>query len=206
LPEGHFINLKHDVDFSLANFANVLNCEKSEDVVETHRKKACFKQGVLWPCMYHLRMLAHSQSWRNEQNRKLLAESVNRLSTFSQSGVDVYTYKRGQFISSCWSFLFRSVTEGSIQGEIVSPSWFDLMELYARCGIINHVPLLENEYKTMLTLVNDNLHLNFKCATQKNAFYWWPYGGIALETDWRTKLRIQCDLLFRILLIMHYSN
>ncbi|MCL2198844.1 MAG: hypothetical protein FWB80_07965 [Defluviitaleaceae bacterium] len=206
LPEGHFIDLKYDVDFSLANFANVLNYEKSEEVVETHRKKASFKQGVLWPCMYHLRMLAHSQSWRSEQNRTLLAESINHLSTFSQSGVDVYTYKRGQFISPCWSFLFTSITGGSIQDEIVRPSWFDIMELYARCGIVNHVPVLKNEYETMLTLIDGDLNLNFKSCKKRNSFYWGPYGGIALETDWRSKLKAQCDLMFRILLIIHYAN
>ncbi|MCL2408106.1 MAG: hypothetical protein FWC96_00615 [Oscillospiraceae bacterium] len=206
LPKGHFIDLKHDVDFSLANFANVLNYEKSEDAVDTHRRKACFKKGVLWPCMYHLRMLAYSQSWRSEQNKSLLAECVSRLSTFSQSGVDVYTYKRGQFISPCWSFLFTSITDGSINDEVVSPSWFDIMELYARCGILNRVAVLKNEYEAMLTLIDEDLNLNFKCSTTKNSFYWSPYSGIALETDWRNKLKVQCDVLFRILLIMHYSN
>ena len=207
IPENHFIDLKHDVEFSLANFANVLNYEKSEDAIETHRKKACFKQGVLWPCMYHLRMLAHSQSWRNEQNQTLLANSVNRLSTFSQSGVDVYTYRRGQFISPCRSFIFTNITAGdSITNEVVSTSWFDIMELYARCGIINRVPALKNEYDALLTLIDKDLNLGFKCCTKKNSFYWGPYGGIALETDWRSTLKVQCDILFRVLLIMHYSN
>jgi len=207
VPKGHFINLKHDVGFSLANFANVLNYENSEDAIETHRKKACFKQGVLWPCMYHLRMLAHSQSWRNEQNKMLLAKSVNHLTTFSQSGVDVYTYRRGQFISPCWSFIFTSITaDDSITNGVVGTSWFDIMELYARCGIINRIPVLKNEYDTMLTLIDEDLRLSFKCCTKKNSFHWGPYGGIALETDWRSTLKVQCDILFRILLIIHYSN
>jgi len=47
LPKNHFIDLKHDVDFSLATFANVLNFTNAEDAIETHRKKAHFKQGVL---------------------------------------------------------------------------------------------------------------------------------------------------------------
>lgn len=36
----------------------------------------------------------------------------------------------------------------------------------------------------------------------KYALGWSPYFSFALEEDWRTKNRQQCDILFRILMIM----
>lgn len=35
---------------------------------------------------------------------------------------------------------------------------------------------------------------------------WSPYFGAQLETDWRAKVRRQCDITFRALLIMHYAG
>jgi hypothetical protein len=62
LQKNSIVDLKHDIDFSLKTFANVLNYRNVEDVIDTHRKKLCFKKDVIWPCVYHLRILAHSQA------------------------------------------------------------------------------------------------------------------------------------------------
>lgn len=32
---------------------------------------------------------------------------------------------------------------------------------------------------------------------------WGPYSGLQLETDWRAKVRKDCDITFRALLILH---
>lgn len=34
---------------------------------------------------------------------------------------------------------------------------------------------------------------------------WGPYFGAQLKTDWRAKIRRQCDITFRALLIAHYA-
>ena len=206
LPKNDFIDLKHDIDFSFATFTNVLNFARAEDAVESHRKKPCFKQDVLWPCIYHLRILAHSQGWRNKEKIPLLCESVNHLSALSHSGDDVYTYKKGQYISPCWAFIFMPILGGSIKDEVVSSSWFDIMELYARCGVVKQVVALINEYEALLALVDNDLTLNFGFNKTKNEFLWSPYHGIALEENWKTKHKLQCDLLFRILIIIHYAE
>jgi hypothetical protein len=35
---------------------------------------------------------------------------------------------------------------------------------------------------------------------------WGPYAGLQLETDWKSNIRRDCDITFRALLILHYSN
>jgi len=35
---------------------------------------------------------------------------------------------------------------------------------------------------------------------------WGPYYGMKLEVDWKSKIRKACDITFRALLIVHYSE
>ena len=80
----------------------------------------------------------------------------------------------------------------------------DLMELFARCKVVNKVAFLKSKYEHLISLVDDDLNVNYKIASSERA--WGPYGGYALEEDWRTKNKKKCDALFRILLIIHYSG
>lgn len=204
MPKNDIIDLKYDIDYSLKTFANVLNYKNADDVVYRRRNKLCFKEGVLWPCIYNLRILAHSQGWRNESNIALLAESVERLFSFPQSGEGVYTYINGQLISPCMPFIHRPILDPANNKTLIT-MWFEIMELFARCGIVKKVTSLKKEYKNMLSLINDNLNMNIK-PDRCSSHYWSPYFGIALEEDWKSKNRLKSDLLFRILLIIHYTE
>lgn len=201
LPQNDFINLKYDIDFSFNTFSDVLNYISLDDVIDKSRKKLCFKSGVMWPCLYHLRMLAHSQGWRNEQKISLLADSVNHLFSFPQSDEMVYTYVKGQYVGPCFAFIHA---QGKILGvENVDNISLDILELFARCGIVKKVEILKNKYDHILSLIDDNLNIDLYVDKQKS-FGWSPYFGFALEEDWKVRKKIQCDLLFRALLIIHY--
>jgi len=197
-PENENIDINHDVDFSFKTFANVINYESPDDAIETHRRKANFKQGVLWPCMYDLKVLAHSKGWRSEINVSLLADTVSHLLSFPQTGVDVYTYINGQFYAPCWAFIYNSIFNGTVRD-------FDTLELFARCGIVKQAAALKMKYDELLSLVDENLYLNIAVDKRKD-FKWGPYYGFAIEENWKNEVKIQCDLLFRILMIMHYTG
>ena len=105
-------------------------------------------------------MLAHSHGWRNERNISLLADSVDRLFSFPQSDEMVYTYVKGQYVGPCFAFIYW---QGKIlhREEEVS-AFLDLMELFARCGIVKKVEELKNKYEYLLSLIDDNLNVNTK--------------------------------------------
>jgi hypothetical protein len=201
LPENDYIDLKHDIDFSLKTFLNVLNYTDLDDVVDTSRRKLCFKQGIIYPCSYDLRMLAHSQGWRNKESISALADSLNHIFSFAHNREKmIYTYKKGQYISPCLAFIHNQIYCLGLMGDDYIN--FDLTERFARCGIIQQVDFLKSKYERLLSLVNDDLTVDYKITSRERD--WSPYGGFALEEDWKTKIRKQCDLLFRILLITHY--
>lgn len=206
LAENSFINLKHDIYYSLKTFFNVLNYSHIDDAVDTERKKLCFKSGVLWPCMYDLRMLAHSQGWRNEKNISMLADSLNKLFSFPQYDKMVYTYKKGQFVGPAFAFIHQQMKIlNFMKDEVAETTWFDMMELFARCGVVKKVGFLSSKYESLPMLIDDNLNVHIN-VDKRRGHGWSPYFGIALEEDWKEKRRIQCDLLFRILLIIHYTE
>lgn len=201
LAKNHFINLKHDIDFSFNTFSNVLNYFSLDDVIDTNKKKLCFKPGILWPCLYHLRMLAHSQGWRNEQSISLLADSVNRLFSFPQSDEMVYTYVKGQYVGPCFAFIHA-------QGKILDLDSeknisLDLLELFARCGIVKNVAILKSKYEYLLSLIDDNLNVDLY-VDKRESRNWSPYFGFALEEDWRKtkKNNVIFYLEFYLLYIM----
>ena len=207
LPSNDFIDLKHDIDYSFNTFINVLNYENLDNVIDTHRKKLCFKAGLRWSCLYDLRMLAHSQGWRNEKNTSLLADSVSRLFSFPQTNEMVYTYIKGQYKGPCFAFIYWQMQAlGIIKDDNLEAAWFEIMELLARCGVIKQVALLSNKFDYLLSLIDDDLTIKNINVDKRKSHGWSPYFGIALEEDWKEKIRLQCDLLFRVLLIIHYND
>jgi len=203
LFQNNFINLKHDIDYSFKTFLNVLNFTDVSEVIDTHRKKPCFKPGVLWPCMYDLRMLAHSRDWRSEKNISLLADSVSCLFSLPHSREEmVYTYIKGQFTGPCFAFINWQFRIVQYYAERIT---LEIMELFARCGVVNQVEVLKNQYNSLLMLIDENFNVNIDEAKQKN-YGWSPYFGFALEENWKSEIKRRCDILFRVLLIIHFTE
>ena len=203
LLANDFIDLQSDIEFSLKTFQSVLDLDFPNGVLDTHRKKLCFKPNVLWPCLYHLRMLAHSQNWKTDESISMLAESITKLHALPQSDEMVYTYKKGQYVGPCFAFVYaQGKTLGANDEKDIS---LDLLELFARCGIIKKAKKLKAKYDYMLSAIDADLNVNID-VNKHQSRNWSPYFGYALEEDWKTSTKMKCDLLFRILLIIHYTE
>ena len=203
LPPNPWIHLAHDVDVSFRTFTNVLNFHSLDQVVDTTQRKLCFQPGMAWPCSYDLRMLAHSQGWRGPSHVALLAQALNHLFSFPHAEDKmVYTKIKSQYKSPCLAFIHNQM----FCLGMMDPGYFnfDLMELFARLGVMDQVPFLKNKLDWLLGQIDHQLNIRYKPpAGERN---WGPYGGYALEDDWKSKTRKQCDLLFRVLLILHYGG
>ena len=135
--------------------------------------------------------------------KNVQAEALNKLFSFEHDREKmVYTKIKNFYKGPCLAFIHNQIyCLGLMDENYIN---FDLMELFARCGVVKQVDFLKNKYEYLLTLVNDDLSVNYKVSARERD--WGPYGGFALEEDWKTKTRKQCDLLFRILIIMHYAE
>ena len=174
LPKNDYIDLKYDINHWFKTFVNVLNYSNMDDVIDAHKRKLRFKDGVLWPCSYDLRMLAHSHSWRTLSNTSLLVDSLNKLFSFKHEREKmVYTKIKSFYKAPCLAFIHNQIyCLGLMNKSYVN---FDLMELFARCGVVKRVGFLKTKYDHLLSLVND-----VKCTPLSNTNF---------------KFQVDCELL-----------
>lgn len=208
LPPHAEIHLPYDVNRSFEAFCGVLAVDDVSAILRPHGKKLVFTDGTVWPCIYDLRPLAFSRGWRGEEQYRVLGESVKKLFRFPQEGPGVYSYAKlitgRQVMGPCFAFIHRPVLEPFSKGA-AHAGWFDKMELFARCGVVHRVPELMGEYERLLYSIDDDGICTL--PVQKQYFQKWsPYFGLALEPDWKTKTRRNCDVTFRALMIAHYTE
>lgn len=179
------IDLNFDIDFSVQAFRSVLNVNTPDEIIEMRRGKPCFKKGVQWPCIYHLRILAFSEGWRNKENMDLIGESISSLYEFPSVGF-VYTYYYGQLKGPCMTFVHNTPINETLADGTVGGMYFDRLELLARCGALTRVEALKKEYELLMNSLDEHAFFTMKVHS-KYALGWSPYFGFALEEDWRTK-------------------
>lgn len=84
-------------------------------------------------------------------------------------------------------------------------TYFDRVEWLCRCGLAPYLEALQRE----LEILRDNISEDGICMApiaenQLKGFS--TYVGQQLEADWKTSTREFCEIIFRALLIMHYSE
>lgn len=198
------IDISQDIDCSLKSFLNVLNYSSIDEVVSQNKNgKYCFKKDLLlWPCNYHLKILAFTKSWRTAENIRQLAKSIEHLLSFSDFNYPVYTKVKG-YPKAPYDAFIRPIEKFDVQK--VKGTWFEKMELFARCGIIPHSTRLLDEMSLLKETINDE----GVCQTYiDEPFFknWGPYSGLKLEENWHKETKKQCDITFRALLIMNYAE
>jgi hypothetical protein len=114
----------------------------------------------------------------------------------------IYTNIKGFYKSPCLAFIHNQIYCLGFLDEQYIP--FEELEWFARCGVVKRVDYLNSLYERLLSHIDENLNINYKINPYSRN--WQKYSGFALEADWKSKIRKQCDLLFRILLIIHYAE
>lgn len=197
--------VKEEIKKAIEGFKFILSIGSVNDIVKKYKNKNVFKEGVKWPSIYHLRLLAFTKSWRTDENIKIIINSVKKLVEFSPIPEIKLLYK-SQVISPASAFMndFNpKMDELSSQEWMV---WFHRTELLSRLGIVKFIPELVEQINYLKQYLLENNEL-FKLKLSHYYFHKWNmYIGLSLEKNWRNSISRVCDLTFRSLLILHYSN
>lgn len=201
-----FIDISPQIQLSLDSFHRVLEVDSIIDVSYIIKNKRVFYEFEKWPCHYHLDILAHTNTWRTEENSKMLAESLNKIMNSDRSeliGVKADSWV-GHVLNTCGCFPsqgFQLVEEinGIPQYHLEYLIWF------ARCGAVPYSLVLQEIVQNVLKSVNKEGVCEI--SVNDNLFKrWGPYGGMQLETDWKSKVRKNCDITFRALQLCYYAD
>lgn len=197
--------VQEQIRLALAGFEAVLRFDSAADAFEQYRGQRVIRAGSAWPGIYHLRLLAHTRSWRSPEKMDRLAECVRRLVQFSPLP-GYHARHRSQLIAPA-SFAMLDfnprLAELDGAGWLL---WFHRMELLGRLGLLRRVAELQAQaaaLEQMLAAGGGMFQANPNHAYFKQ---WGAYTGLMLEADWRSAQRRVNDLTFRSLLILQYGE
>lgn len=203
------VDISNNIKLAFDSFMSVLNVDSFDDLLTLYRGELCFRDGIKWPCIYHLRTLAYTKSWRTQENIEKLAVSINKLiKMLPLVQENVYTKYKSQLVAPSEAFINKPFIS-SFNNSDVSQKWFERMELLARCDVFPYVDRFQKELALMKEEASMNSGILKLSVNQKNLSgfkVWGPYGGLMLEEDWHIKNRQWNDFTFRMVLIDYYSK
>ena len=207
-------DITKEITTALESFRRVTEIKSVTDIVKIRKRPPerlnpegiayVFNDYEKWPCWYHLDILAHTNSWRNSENRAMLADSFNKL--LKDTGLHyspAYCVDIGHLVGCCGAF-----REGMKLGIETGGEYYvflDLVEYMCRCGLYSLVPPLKKE----VDIIYDSIDEQGICRAnyvEKALKGMGCYGGGQLEVDWRSRTRKLCDVTYRGLLILYHSG
>lgn len=197
--------VQNQIEKALQSFQTPASIQTIEDVTTTYKEKLVYQPGIVWPSIYHLRLLAFTHSWRTKENIDLLAEGVKGLIRLSPipSILLKHKYQLVAPASFCMLDFNPNLNTLTDSGWMM---WFHRMELLARTGILHQIPELTQQLNYLENLIDEGEGFFPKPLSHYYFNKWSSYSGLMLEKDWRTSQRRKNDLTFRSFLIMNYSK
>lgn len=197
--------VQDQIEKALQSFQTPASTHSIKDVITTFKGKLVYQPDIVWPSIYHLRLLAFTKSWRTKENLDRITEGVKGLTRLSPIQSILLKHK-SQLVapaSYCMLDFNPDLNTLSDSGWMM---WFHRMELLARTGIIHQIPELAQQLNHLEKLIVEGE--GFFPKTFRHYYFnkWSSYSGLMLEKDWRTSQRRKNDLTFRSYLILHYSQ
>ena len=203
----NIIDIEPQIQLSLDSFKRVLEVDSILDVSRAIKssKYRVFNNFEKWPCRYHLDILAHTNSWKSEKNKQILADSIQKLMRKYRTdlvGLGAASWV-GHVLGTVGCF-----TEGFSIGyekNGLHYTYLETVEWLCRCGLAPYIKELQNEIEIIKNSINSDgiCEANIDDDQLKGIS---TYSGLQLEFDWKSPIRRLCDISFRALLIIHYSE
>jgi hypothetical protein len=196
--------VQEQVRLALEVLAGIKVYGNVDEIAAEYNGKLVFRNGVRWPGIYHLRLLAFTHSWRTTQNQQEVIQAVEKLVKLSPIPHILVRYKSQLIAPASFAMQNFNANLDSLKDSEWMP-WFHCMELLARLGIVNEVPELQFQVERLQKIMLESGGC-FKKPLDHGYFKrWGAYTGLMLEQDWRGLRRRMYDLTFRSLLIMKYA-
>lgn len=202
------IDIKPQIQLALDSFKRVLEVDSVLDITRLRKSggkvKRVFNDYEKWPCYYHLDILAHTNSWKTDENIKMLAESFKKLMRTDRPEKQVGGDSWVGYVLGTTGCLHEGYQLGYDEDGI-HYTYLDRVEWLCRCGLAPYLEQLQNEVEILQNAVNeDGICMAPIAENQLKGFS--TYGGQQLETDWKIPVRRFCDITFRALLILRYAH
>jgi hypothetical protein len=190
------------VRIALEGLASILTYESIDDITVKYKNDLIFKPAVMWPSIYHLRLLANTKQWRTPDNYRLVSAGIKKLVELSPIP-PIKVLKKSQLIAPA-SFAMQDFTPDmeNMDGAMWM-LWFHRTELLSRIGIIDSIEELRKQIMRFSAILQQGNGWFVDKIFHRSFMNWGAYTGLCLEKDWRSAKRRIYDLTFRSLIIRH---
>jgi hypothetical protein len=197
--------VQEQIQEAVLGFAAVLNVPSFKEVCEIRQGQRVLRSGQAWPGLYHLRLLAFTQSWRSSENQKLLASSFEHLARLSPL-LDYNGYAHGQRVAPASFCMHDFVPDLDTLDAAGWMQWLLRTELITRTGVLPFAPIYQRQISQLQKMLASSHEILRLPLSHPYFTRWSAYTGLALEADWHSPLHRECDLTFRSVLISHYAG
>lgn len=151
-----------------------------------------------------LDILAHTQSWKTEENIKILAKSDKKLMRTDHPECQVGGDSWVGYVLGTVGCLKEGYTLG-YDKDGIHYTYLDRVEWLCRCGLAPYITELQDEVELLANAIDENGIC--RASVDENQLRGIStYGGQQLEVDWKTETKKLCDITFRASLIIHYAG
>lgn len=192
------------VEDAVQGFQNIANAGKYNDlVVERRDGKLVYKKDIHTPVIYHLRILAFTDSWRTEENLKMMKTAYENLYHWLPLPP---TYHMSKYPVAPLGLVSAPVNQNFSND--LGFVWIHFYELSARMGMLGKESPFRKHFEELKEHVLKQDEQFDKYTKDKNGSYigWSGYSGSALEGNGETQQERMRDFMFRVLLIDKYSD
>jgi hypothetical protein len=212
-----FDDVREFQQISLKGFHRILEISSLDEItklgVNTKRRYnyPYIEADEYFPDNYTLTMLAYTQSWRTDENRKMLADSINHINVIMKPENNMHIRINGKFYAPCFAFVrpFRSFSPDIIDSILYRRPLTEI----AMLGIGKNVQLLNESIANIMEALDDDgvLKMNFalphnKRYSPKQIEYPTPYVDVRLEPDYKSKTSLLCDLTYWAVEFLHLCD
>lgn len=199
--------IREQIAEALFGFSFTLNIADRKELYRMHKDKIpVFRDGMLWPGIYHLRLLACTKSWRTTENLQMLGDAFNHMLSLCPIPAIRLLHKGQPMAPALMDFVNTFHIPQAERTAADWMLWFQRAELVARLGIVPRLPVLWEQTAALKAALAREGWRFTKPLSHYYFHKWSPYTGLALENDWRNKNRRIYDLTFRSLLILKHCE
>ncbi len=199
---------------SLKGFRRILEISSLDEITKlgTNTKRRYnypyIEADEYFPDVYTLTMLAYTQSWRTDENRKMLTDSINHINVIMKPENNMHIRINGKFYAPCFAFVrpFRSFSPDIIDSIL----YRRLLTEIAMLGVGKNVDIVNETIANIMDALDDDgiLKMNFalphnKRYSPQKIEYPTPYVDVRLEPDYKSKTSLMCDLTYWAVELLH---
>ena len=202
------IDIRPQIGLALDSFRRVTEVDSILEITKIRKsggkEKRVFNDYEKWPCYYSFDLLAHTNSWKTNENIRILADAFCALMRQDRPEHQVGGDSWVGYVLGTIGCLKEGYTLG-YEADGIHYTNLERVEWMCRCGLYPYLPQLQQEVACLRNAVTDDgiCHAPIDENQLRGLS---TYGGHQLEVDWKTQTRRDCDVTFRVLLIMHYAG